>query len=348
MLGQGNDPSTATEETINQALDTDRAGHQRRPDPPLHRQRLPAGHRERELRRLHRLVGRHRPVAEPRRPLRLPRGGGDVVVRHDGHPDRRAQRRRRGEVDGLRLRPGQRGPDHGLRAVRVAGASACGTSWSSSAATPPRWPTARCCSRTTRTKARLHVFADLPDGARPADHRPLRHDHGRLSDGRRRHRRPHPAQGPVRAVPDVAARRCCASTCSSSSRSSRCSRSPCRCASRAAARTSTSAGSGATSPRRSPTSATQLWRAFAYAGVATVLCVLIAYPIAYFIAFKAGQVGEPAARAGDGAVLHELPAAHDRLAVAVRRQRPDPRHRRRAAPRPASPTPCTSRPTARS
>ena len=33
----------------------------------------------------------------------------------------------------------------------------------------------------------------------------------------------------------------------------------------------------------------QLWRAFAYAAIATVLCMLIAYPIAYFIAFKAGK-----------------------------------------------------------
>ncbi len=33
----------------------------------------------------------------------------------------------------------------------------------------------------------------------------------------------------------------------------------------------------------------QLVRAFAYAAIATVLCVLIAYPIAYFIAFKAGR-----------------------------------------------------------
>jgi spermidine/putrescine transport system permease protein len=33
----------------------------------------------------------------------------------------------------------------------------------------------------------------------------------------------------------------------------------------------------------------QLWRAFLYAGIATVLCVLLAYPIAYFIAFKAGK-----------------------------------------------------------
>ena len=33
----------------------------------------------------------------------------------------------------------------------------------------------------------------------------------------------------------------------------------------------------------------QLVRSFVYAAIATVLCVLIAYPIAYFIAFKAGK-----------------------------------------------------------
>jgi len=33
----------------------------------------------------------------------------------------------------------------------------------------------------------------------------------------------------------------------------------------------------------------QLVRSFAYAAVATTLCILIAYPIAYFIAFKAGR-----------------------------------------------------------
>lgn len=32
----------------------------------------------------------------------------------------------------------------------------------------------------------------------------------------------------------------------------------------------------------------QLVRSFAYAGIATALCIVIAYPIAYFIAFKAG------------------------------------------------------------
>jgi spermidine/putrescine transport system permease protein len=34
---------------------------------------------------------------------------------------------------------------------------------------------------------------------------------------------------------------------------------------------------------------TQLLRSFVYAGIATVLCLVIAYPIAYFIAFKAGR-----------------------------------------------------------
>ena len=33
----------------------------------------------------------------------------------------------------------------------------------------------------------------------------------------------------------------------------------------------------------------QLMRSFAYAGIATVLCLVIAYPVAYFIAFKAGR-----------------------------------------------------------
>ena len=33
----------------------------------------------------------------------------------------------------------------------------------------------------------------------------------------------------------------------------------------------------------------QLWRALGYAGVTTILCILLAYPLAYFIAFKAGR-----------------------------------------------------------
>ena len=34
---------------------------------------------------------------------------------------------------------------------------------------------------------------------------------------------------------------------------------------------------------------TQFIRSFFYAGIATVLCILIAYPLAYAIAFKAGK-----------------------------------------------------------
>ncbi len=33
----------------------------------------------------------------------------------------------------------------------------------------------------------------------------------------------------------------------------------------------------------------QLWRALLYAGIATFVCILLAYPLAYFIAFKAGR-----------------------------------------------------------
>lgn len=33
----------------------------------------------------------------------------------------------------------------------------------------------------------------------------------------------------------------------------------------------------------------QLWRALIYAGITTVVCILLAYPLAYFIAFKAGR-----------------------------------------------------------
>src|SRR4051812_3140882 len=33
----------------------------------------------------------------------------------------------------------------------------------------------------------------------------------------------------------------------------------------------------------------QLWRSVGYAATATVLCLLISFPLAYFIAFKAGR-----------------------------------------------------------
>ena len=70
-----------------------------------------------------------------------------------------------------------------------------------------------------------------------------------------------------------------------------------------------------------------LVRALGYAGVTTIVCILLAYPLAYLIAFKVGSLAQPAPRVGDGAVLHQLPVAHDRLAVAVRRQRSGARAR---------------------
>ena len=48
------------------------------------------------------------------------------------------------------------------------------------------------------------------------------------------------------------------------------------------------AGSSRTSRRRSPTTATQLGRSFLYAGIATTAALLLAYPLVYWIAFRAG------------------------------------------------------------
>ena len=53
-----------------------------------------------------------------------------------------------------------------------------------------------------------------------------------------------------------------------------------------------------------------LGRSLLYAGIATILCLVIGYVLAYAIAFKAGSVEEPHAGAGHRAVLHELPAPH--------------------------------------
>ena len=251
------------------------------------------------------------------------------LVRHDGHPDRGAQRGRRGAVDELRVRPGQRGADHayvqyvspvvGVRdeLVKLGGDAAA------LADSPLLFPDdddAGPAARVRRPARR----------ARPG-RSPTASSRSRAAE---RGRPPPPTtgalrSGAVRAVPDVAARAAV----------------PLPVLPRPARHAAQDRPVGAHRERqpegRLPVGVgnfskaftdfgPQLWRAFAYAGVATVLCVLIAYPIAYFIAFKAGKWAQPAARAGDGAVLHQLPAAHDRLAVAVRRQRPDPRHRRRA------------------
>ena len=68
----------------------DRRGQLERPDPRLHRQRLHGRPGDGELRRLHRVVGRHLAARarQPRSALRHPRGGRHALVRHDGHPGR--------------------------------------------------------------------------------------------------------------------------------------------------------------------------------------------------------------------------------------------------------------------
>ena len=78
------------------------------------------------------------------------------------------------------------------------------------------------------------------------------------------------------------------SGCSSSSSSRSTSWGNCR-SSRASSAASTSTGTGRTTATRSPLYDTQFVRSFLYAGTATLLCLLIAYPLAYAIAFKAGR-----------------------------------------------------------
>ena len=60
-------------------------------------------------------------------------------------------------------------------------------------------------------------------------------------------------------------------------------------------------------------------RSLVYGGIATVLCLLLGYPLAYAIAFKAGRVAQPDAGAGHRAVLHQLPDPHAGLAADPRR-----------------------------
>ena len=66
---------------------------------------------------------------------------------------------------------------------------------------------------------------------------------------------------------------------------------------------------------------TQIVRSFYYSGVATLLALLIAYPLAYAIALKARPLATAAAVRGDRAVLHHLPDPDDRLEDDPRRPR---------------------------
>ena len=54
----------------------------------------------------------------------------------------------------------------------------------------------------------------------------------------------------------------------------------------------------------------QFIRSFEYAGLATLIALLIGYPLAYVIAFRGGQLAERAAAPGDRAVLRHVPDPH--------------------------------------
>ena len=160
MLGQGNDPATATEDTMNEALD---AIEEATPNGQIRRFTGNDYLKDIDNGNLQRWSPgrRHPPVDQSRRPLRLPGRRGDVVVRHDGDSDRRGQRGGRSAVDELRVRPRQRRPDHCVRAVRQPGgwrARRVGQARrrrGGAADSPLLFPD-------DETKAQLHVFADMP------------------------------------------------------------------------------------------------------------------------------------------------------------------------------------------
>ena len=77
----------------------------------------------------------------------------------------------------------------------------------------------------------------------------------------------------------------------------------------------------------------QLVRSFVYAGIATLLCLAHRLPDRLLHRLQGRAVAQHPARAGDGAVLHQLPAAHHRLADAAQRQRPGAQGDRLAARR---------------
>ena len=197
------------------------------------------------------------------------------------------------QVHELRLRPGQRGPDRRLRAVHLAGARACRTSWSKLGGDAAALAESPLLFPGDAEKANMYVFGDMSEELDTAVDRPLPHHHRRLrtrggrmatdaDDRTLRKAKWTPyllaAPGPALHLPLLPrpARHAAQDRRSRSGRS-------------AGAARSTSRGSGATSRRPSPTSATSSWRALVYAGITTVVCILLAYPLAYFIAFKAGR-----------------------------------------------------------
>ena len=221
----------------------------------------------------------------------MPEEGGDQLVRHDGDPQ--------GSPNGVAAADWMNFAYDPVNTAKITafvqfvspviGVGGELVKLGRDAADARREPAA--VPRPMRTVARLYVFADLPDELDASDHRPLPRDHGRLSDGRRRP--PTTARcavgtpDPVRTcslpgllflfvffiVPLITLLKISLSTKPD----------------RLLPELRVHVGVEQLLAPPSTDFGAQLVRAFAYAGVATVLCILIAYPIAYFIAFKAGQ-----------------------------------------------------------
>ena len=108
----------------------DRQGQPRRPDPPLHRQRLHDRPREGQRVGLARLLGRPHPAPgrQPRPAVRLPRGGRDALHgQHDDAGQGRAPVRGRDD-DELRLRARGGGARSRVRQLHHARSRACRSS----------------------------------------------------------------------------------------------------------------------------------------------------------------------------------------------------------------------------
>ena len=167
------------------------------------------------------------PATSPRRTnpdvqFVFPEEGAMSVVRHDGHPDRGAPTAVAAAkwmnfvydpVNAAQITAYVQYVSPGRRACRRSCVKMGGDA-AALADSPLLFPD-------DATKARhLRRSPTCRRRARPADHRPLRHRSpgADVAKADADHRRPDAAQRPLRAVRDVAARRCCACTCSSSSR----------------------------------------------------------------------------------------------------------------------------------
>ena len=80
-----------------------------------------------------------------------------------------------------------------------------------------------------------------------------------------------------------------------------------------------------------PTYLPVLLRSVGFAVATAALCLLLGYPIAYYIARYGGEQQAPADRAAGDPVLRQLPRPHLRLGRAARRRRARQQRPRRAS-----------------